>query len=104
MFFINIKKCKMNMMSDSMAIPPINDIRIKLVSSLFLQPRRMPMVSPSVPNSLLRYSGKGGDAINRSDSVDLILQNRRSKSSQDTDAWKLGNIKGYHTIHCKQWS
>ena len=63
MFFINIKKCKMNMMSDSMAIPPINVIRIKLVSSLFLQPRRMPMVSPSVPNSLLRYSGKGGDAI-----------------------------------------
>ena len=63
MFFINIKKCKMNMMSDSMAIPPINDIRIKLVSSLFLQPRRMPMVSPSVPNSLLKYSGKGGDAI-----------------------------------------
>ena len=63
MFFINIKKCKMNMMSDSMAIPPINDIRLKLASSLFLQPRRMPMVSPSVPNSLLRYSGKGGDAI-----------------------------------------
>ena len=69
-------------MSDSMAIPPINDIRIKLVSSLFLQPRRMPMVSPSVPNSLLRYSGKGGDAINKEidgnsidEMISLVKQN-----------------------------